>query len=681
MSRVRTQLVIDGQNNTKKAFDEVNLSFDRLSAVAVKAGAALGSALSVGVLSNWVKQSALATAQMARMAELSGATVEEFQRWAYASRSVGIEQDKLGDIFKDVQDKIGDFLQTGGGPMADFFENIAPKVGVTAEQFRNLSGPEALQLYVSSLDKANLSQSEMTFYMEAIANDATLLLPLLRNNAAGLKDLAAEAEELGLVLSSEAAAAALEFERGLNTLGAASDGAGKQLAAELVPTLNTMNGLLIDSRASGEGLTVVANVLSGALKVLATVALAVSAGFRATGSAIAGVMAAGAAAASGDFAGARAILADAATDYVTITREATDSIGKLWSGVYEEQGAGASETYEQYKKLNDDLVANGKITTDQLKEQHKSVSAEAKKRIREISAAERQANSEVERLRKERMEIEERYSAALAGIQAGTGGDPSLMQFNSLKVGARQALAEGDVRGAQQQAQAALKVLQDLAAAGENTAGFSFFIRELKDIEVAAKGVEQSAADQKLEAITKQLEALKEKADIKITAKMSDEEIAKTQQQIKDLAAALSAGFVITPTITLGDVSMATAGMSSVQASQFAEGGKVVGPGTGTSDSILARLSNGEYVMRAAAVRQYGTAILDRMNGLQMPAFADGGLVEAAISSPGATPGRDLGRVTLSVEGQQFEMLAEPMSFEQILRRQRLKVGRPRNRS
>ena len=33
----------------------------------------------------------------------------------------------------------------------DFFENIAPKVGVTAEMFRNLSGPEALQLYYNSI--------------------------------------------------------------------------------------------------------------------------------------------------------------------------------------------------------------------------------------------------------------------------------------------------------------------------------------------------------------------------------------------------------------------------------------------------------------------------------------------------------------------------------------------------
>ena len=680
MSRVRTQLVIDGQNNTKKAFDEVDGSLTKLSGMAVKAGAALAGALSIGVLANWVKESALATAQMARMAELSGATAEEFQRWAYASRTVGIEQDKLGDIFKDVQDKIGDFLQTGGGPMADFFENIAPKVGVTAEQFRNLSGPQALQLYVSSLQQANLSQSEMTFYMEAIANDATLLLPLLANNASSFNALAKEAEELGLVLSNDAAAGALEFERGLNTLGAVSDGAGKQISAELVPTLNVLTGLLADNAREGGYTAEIANVLSFGLKVLASAAIVAGNGFGSLGRFIGGAAAAAAAAAGGEFSQAADIMRAVGEDNARETGAAIERVKNLWDGTYEQQGRRAREVYEQQVQLNDQLVTSSKGTTDQLKEQYKSVSDEAKKRIREITAAEREANSEVERLRKQRLDIEERYSQAFAQFSSVRPGEASLGDAITLKARARQALVAGDLSEAQRQAQAALKVLQDLAAAGENTYGFQGFANELRGIEEEATALQKTAADAKLEAITEQLKALKEQSEIKITADMSPEEVAKVQQQITELAAALSAGFVITPTIKLDGVSRAQLeGDQGSAAPGFAGGGKVTGPGNGTSDSILARLSNGEYVLRAAAVRQYGTAILDRMNGLQMPAFADGGLVEAAMAVPGATPGRDLGRVTLNVEGQRYEMLAEPQPFEQILRRQRVKFGRPRS--
>lgn len=45
----------------------------------------------------------------------------------------------------------------------------------------------------------------------------------------------------------------------------------------------------------------------------------------------------------------------------------------------------------------------------------------------------------------------------------------------------------------------------------------------------------------------------------------------------------------------------------------YARGGWVNGPGTGTSDSIAARLSNGEFVMRADMARLYGP-MLERMN-------------------------------------------------------------------
>jgi tape measure domain-containing protein len=63
------------------------------------------------------------------------------------------------------------------------------------------------------------------------------------------------------------------------------------------------------------------------------------------------------------------------------------------------------------------------------------------------------------------------------------------------------------------------------------------------------------------------------------------------------------------------------------QLAGHATGGYISGPGTGTSDSILARLSNGEFVMTAAAVRAFGTDALNQMNSLQIPAFAAGGPV------------------------------------------------------
>lgn len=59
----------------------------------------------------------------------------------------------------------------------------------------------------------------------------------------------------------------------------------------------------------------------------------------------------------------------------------------------------------------------------------------------------------------------------------------------------------------------------------------------------------------------------------------------------------------------------------------FATGGAVAGPGTGTSDSIPAMLSNGEYVLNAQAVDRLGVPFLNGLNTGRLRGFASGGLV------------------------------------------------------
>ena len=55
-----------------------------------------------------------------------------------------------------------------------------------------------------------------------------------------------------------------------------------------------------------------------------------------------------------------------------------------------------------------------------------------------------------------------------------------------------------------------------------------------------------------------------------------------------------------------------------------ATGGYISGPGTSTSDSVPAWLSNGEYVIKAEAVKRYGTALFHSLNAMR---FARGGKV------------------------------------------------------
>jgi hypothetical protein len=83
--------------------------------------------------------------------------------------------------------------------------------------------------------------------------------------------------------------------------------------------------------------------------------------------------------------------------------------------------------------------------------------------------------------------------------------------------------------------------------------------------------------------------------------------------------------------------SLSTAGFSKGKITsligKYAAGGYVSGNGTATSDSIPAMLSNGEYVVRANAVKTLGTEFLDRLNSADKVSFADGGLANSKNKS------------------------------------------------
>jgi len=222
-----------------------------MSNVATAVGTAMGTAaVAVGTaVVTWTRQVGDLAYQYERMAQLSGTSTESFQRMAAGAATVGISHEKLADILKDVQDKIGDYIQTGGGAMADFFNNIAKGAGVTAEQMRKLSGPDALGLYFKSLERANLSQTELTFYMEAIASDSAMLIPLLRNNSAGFKQWGQAAEAAGAIISNDTTKAMNELRRVTQEADLAFMGVKVQVAEGVIPTLNELNKLLHDPKA------------------------------------------------------------------------------------------------------------------------------------------------------------------------------------------------------------------------------------------------------------------------------------------------------------------------------------------------------------------------------------------------------------------------------------------------
>jgi hypothetical protein len=109
----------------------------------------------------------------------------------------------------------------------------------------------------------------------------------------------------------------------------------------------------------------------------------------------------------------------------------------------------------------------------------------------------------------------------------------------------------------------------------------------------------------------------------------------------------------------------------------YSTGGYVYGPGTSTSDSIDARLSNGEYVLRAAAVDRVGREFLDRLNQGALPAAKPAAGLPAPVASVSSAVGTS-SQVTYNVYPRKSVIDAQDLRLMQREEEARQRVGRPR---
>lgn len=118
------------------------------------------------------------------------------------------------------------------------------------------------------------------------------------------------------------------------------------------------------------------------------------------------------------------------------------------------------------------------------------------------------------------------------------------------------------------------------------------------------------------------------KAEAASTAAQTSAIMTKAAAQARLAAATMISAMPFTAygagAIVAGQMEIASTGASVLKK---AKGGAIIGPGTSTSDSIPALLSNGEYVINADAAAQIGRTTLDALNSGAYPAFASGGSV------------------------------------------------------
>ncbi|MGK0269508.1 MAG: hypothetical protein ACI88H_000139, partial [Cocleimonas sp.] len=179
--------------------------------------------------------------EMKVMADTLNLSTQTLSEWNTAGEKYNITGEKMANTFKDIQDKIGDLAANGQGEAKDVFE----KLNLDINEFVGLGADQQLLKVAAALDDV-ASHSEKIFYLEALANDASRLLPLLENGAFGLKTAQEEARLLGTSINDVDAEMIAVAGREMQRMGDISTGLGNTITAAVAPALGSVTSGVTD---------------------------------------------------------------------------------------------------------------------------------------------------------------------------------------------------------------------------------------------------------------------------------------------------------------------------------------------------------------------------------------------------------------------------------------------------
>lgn len=342
LARLQSDLGKANRMSEKFAEDQAK----RYARIGKVIGGAIGG-LGVKAFAGWIQASIDAADAAAETAQTLGITMQAYQGLSFAASTAGVEQEGLTGALNKFNKTISQ-AAAGGKKQAAAFADIGVAV---RDSNGNLKTADGLLLevadkfagYQDGANKAALAQ-------DLFGKTGAKLIPLLNGGKQGITDLMTQAQRLGLVMSDEAAAAADQFNDNMTVLQGVTRGYANNLAADLLPALNSITGLLIDVADNSKTAATETSGLGETLKVLTGLAVIVGAELAAEGTRIAAYAAVVNQAAHGEFSSAVQTFKDGNADIDEIRAKAESRVDKIFNGDYEKEAAEASKAAAVIKK-------------------------------------------------------------------------------------------------------------------------------------------------------------------------------------------------------------------------------------------------------------------------------------------------------------------------------------------
>ncbi|MDY2354889.1 phage tail tape measure protein [Klebsiella pneumoniae] len=177
----------------KKDAKEVGASIVAIGAAAATAAVGIGAA-GLAVVKNTAQQ----VTEADRWAKSLKMSTQDLLAWQYAAEQAGLTGDNIADIFKDINDKVGDAVLNKSGEAAQALDTL----GLSADKLSQQSPDKQLLAISSALQKIP-SQAGKTNILENLGNDLSKMLPLFDNNNEKLKQFIQLSKDFGIAPPQE----------------------------------------------------------------------------------------------------------------------------------------------------------------------------------------------------------------------------------------------------------------------------------------------------------------------------------------------------------------------------------------------------------------------------------------------------------------------------------------------
>jgi hypothetical protein len=243
---------------------------------ATKALGALAVGMAAGAFAGWIKGAIDATDAVSDISQRTGIAIKDIAGLQMWFQKGGTE----AGAFEGAMIKLSKKIADGGKE----FDRLGIK---TRDANGNLrTNVDVLRDSADAFSAMQDGTAKTALAVELFGKSGAELIPLLNEGSEGLREMNEMAEKLGLTFDEKTVNAAGDFNDTLDLMGAASQGVARQVAAQLLPTLNSLTGSMLQFITTGDKVRGAADVIGTGFKLIYTAGMLISQVFNVAGKTI-----------------------------------------------------------------------------------------------------------------------------------------------------------------------------------------------------------------------------------------------------------------------------------------------------------------------------------------------------------------------------------------------------------